>query len=215
MAYVAFVVEAPPPDDGFRRGMVAHLARLDANIPDGAALFLGSSSIQGLAVADVAANAANLGIGGETIPELKQRMSGYTSLPRARLVVLAIGYNDLCCQPPDRALAAYPALLARIPASTPLVISGVQEGAENPSPAATRTFNAGLRALCAARAPCAFVDIAALLDTPARRDRYAADGVHLSAAGYAAWKQALRQAIASLGASLGTPLDPPATRAGG
>jgi lysophospholipase L1-like esterase len=175
---------------------------LDRNIGDGAVLFLGSSSVQGLHVADVAANAANLGLGGERIGELHARIAGYTSLARARLAVLAIGYNDLRAGPPEAALDAYRALLAGLPAGLKLVISGVQPGAARDAlPAATDAFNTGLRALCAQRAGCAYVDLAGLVG-----DAYEADGVHLSAAVYSSWKQALRQAIAGL--------DPPPARVG-
>lgn len=185
--------DRPAPQDAFRRQMLGHLARLDRNIGEGAALFLGSSNIQGLHVADVAPNAANLGLGNEQIHELHQRIGTYTALDRARLVVLATGYNDLRVRPPHVALTAYRDLLARLPASLPLVVNGVQPGAANPLPDATQAFNAGLRALCAQRPPCAYVDLAAIVGPS-----YEADGIHLNADAYAAWKPALRLAIATL-----------------
>lgn len=201
IAALVVALRGAPDPDGFRRQMLGHLARLDRNIGDGAALFLGSSSIQGLHAAEVTANAANLGLGGEQIHELHQRIAGYTSLARARLAVLATGYNDLRTRPPDAALAAYRALLADLPAGLPLIVNGAQPGAANALPAATDAFNTGLRALCAQRPACAYVDLGALVGRA-----YEADGVHLNADAYAAWKQALRLAIATL--------DPPPPRGG-
>jgi len=214
VAAVAWQDVRDPPDN-FRREMLGHLARLDRNIGDGAALFLGSSSVHGLHVAELAPNAVRLGIGGERIDELRQRMAGYASLGQARLVVLAIGYNDLRVHPPEVALATYRELLSHIPSRVPLVVSGVQMGVANPSPGATHLFNAGIRDLCARRSTCAYVDLGAVIDAPQAsqpRRYYEDDGVHLNAEGYAAWKRLMRHAIERLGLDAPGPLPDARTR---
>jgi hypothetical protein len=73
--------------------LLAHHMRLDGNVPSDALLFFGSSSVQSLAVGELAERAVNFGIGSETIPQLMERLPRYRSLASARGVVLAIGYD--------------------------------------------------------------------------------------------------------------------------
>lgn len=175
-----------------RHGLLAHHRRLDGNVAPGALLFLGSSSIQGLAVGDVAERAVNLGVGGETIALLAERLPHYLSLAAARGAVLAIGYNDLGGSEPEAALERYAALLAALPSDLPLLLSGVQPGLLSPARERGARFNAGLAALCARRPRCSFVDLASALGGG---EHYEADGIHLSPTGYAAWKRMLAQTL--------------------
>lgn len=185
-----------PPDAAARRILIAHHLRLEGNLAAGALLFFGSSSVQGLAVGDVADRAANFGVGGETIALLAERLPLYRSLAAARGAVLAIGYNDLGESEPEAALARYAALLRTLPPDLPLLLSGVQPGRRSPAHDRALRFNAGLQALCAARPRCIFLDLAGALGGA---EHYEADGVHLSPAGYALWKRRLTEALGQAG----------------
>jgi lysophospholipase L1-like esterase len=190
---------APSGDMASRSSLITHHLRLDGNVPSGALLFFGSSSIQGLAVGELAGRAVNFGIGGETIPQLMERLPRYRSLSEARGIVLAIGYNDLVRLPSEAALERYAALLELLPSATPLVLSGVQPGRREPARQRAASFNSGVAALCAARPGCVFVDLAAALEAKAGGELYEADGIHLSAAGYSIWKQRIADALGRAG----------------
>lgn len=198
------------PEDGrsrFVTAMRGHHRRLARNIEPGAVLFLGSSSIQGLDAGAVVDRAVNLGIGSDTVVGLIERWPA-RAVAEARAVVLAIGFNDLSAQPVDTVLARFAELLARIPEATPVLVSGVQPIEMEAAPArlagidvAIRDLNQGYRALCQARPACRYADTWAAL-APARcpgRPVHEDDGIHLSAQGYACWKDMLRDGLRALG----------------
>lgn len=164
--------------DPFNGRMERYLAAKDATAPDGAAIFLGDSITQSLAVAAVSPNAVNLGFGSQTTADLTRRVRGYRSLERASVIYLLIGANDLRHREPD-----YDALLRELPADVPLVWSGVMPSA-NFDPT---TNNARIRALCAARPKCRYVDTSWL-----RVPQDFTDGAHPNAASYRKWAAQLR-----------------------
>jgi len=186
----------PPPAAAARAELIAHHLRLDGNLAPGALLFFGSSSIQGLAVGDVAERAVNFGVGGETISLMAERLPRYRSLASARGAVLAVGYNDLASGEPEAALGRYAALLDALPPDLPLILSGVQPGLRQPARERATRFNAGLATICAGRPRCSFLDLAAALVSG---EHYEADGIHLSPAGYTVWKRQLAEMLKRAG----------------
>lgn len=158
--------------DPFAERMDRYLASVDATAPEGAAIFLGDSITQRLAVAAVAPNAVNMGIGSQTTADLTRRVRAYRSLKRASAIYLLIGANDLS----DGRTPDYGRLLDALP-DVPLVWSGVMPSAHF-DPGAT---NARIRMLCAARQKCRYVD------TSEMQPADFMDGVHPGESGYRKW----------------------------
>ncbi len=69
--------------------------RVDCNVPDGSALFFGDSIIKGMAVAAVFNPSVNFGIGGDSSYTLRARIVRYSSIKKARVIVIGVGLNDL------------------------------------------------------------------------------------------------------------------------
>ena len=96
---------------------VAFHQRVDACVPDQAMIFIGDSFIQGLCVTEVGPGAINFGIGGDTTEGVLTRLPRYRSVAHARVVVFAVGDNDLhkgFAQ--EQIVANYHKMLAMIPA---------------------------------------------------------------------------------------------------
>ncbi len=75
--------------------MLAYHKRLDGNIPDNAVIFIGDSLTQSLAVAAISPLSVNYGIGNDTSIGVLRRIDEYRSIKRSRIIVVAIGINDL------------------------------------------------------------------------------------------------------------------------
>lgn len=148
--------------------------RKDWTVPEGAPVFLGDSITAGLAAVAVEPRAVNFAIGGQTSTDLLHRLPA--SLPRAGKVYLMIGVNDLLRGEREALNANLPRILAALP-DVPLVWTGVMR--DDP-------INARIRALCAKRPQCRYVE-------PPTDPALFVDGVHLNAAGYREWVIRLRQ----------------------
>lgn len=185
-----------------------HLQRLDRNGMAGRVVFLGSSSIQGMDITGVTPIGLNLGLGGDTLDGLQQRMAGYQTVPSAAAIVVNIGLNDLLqtCRLPTSALER---LMTRWPTAVPLVMVGVQGLApeqrrnrcEGRMDELVHAFNRALDAACQGRKPCRFVmsPVPADVDAPRAQTLLEPDGIHLSIQGYAALKAAIRSALLAIG----------------
>lgn len=207
---------APSPP-GFADTQRGHLARLDGAALPGRVVFLGSSTFQGLDVAAITPYALNLSIGGDTLPALLARSADYRSLAQAHAVWLNIGLNDLmrhCALPAPEATAA---LLARIEAPRPLFVLGLQQVSGDRH--ATRcdgglawqvdAFNRQLMRQCGDRPGCVFVPNPLTAEPPAPAAWHEADGIHLSAPGYAVLIERMRAALAQTAPALLAAPPPP------
>jgi lysophospholipase L1-like esterase len=185
--------------------MVRYHERMDANVPDGAAIFIGDSITQGLCVSAVVTPSVNYGIGSDTTVGVLKRLPEYRSLERASVCVMAIGVNDLQRRGNEKILKNYSSILQAIPQQLPLVISSVlpvdERIRENLAGTNTRIkeLNSGLQALCEAQSPnCTFVDPGSKLIDPSgnlRKEYDDGDGVHLNGAGNSIWIQELKGVI--------------------
>lgn len=186
----------------WRDRLHAHHRRLDANVPAGATLFFGASTVQGLAAAGVRACHANFGIGGETAAELARRLPDYRSPGRAAAIVVMTGLNDVLRGDDDGLGESYRRVLAALPADRPVIMSSLPrlppggEAGMSRVAAVTRA-NSLARAACAARRNCRFVDLHEEMSRPAALTE--PDGVHLNPAGYVLWSRLLREALAAAG----------------
>jgi lysophospholipase L1-like esterase len=186
--------------------MMMYYGWMDASIPDQAVLFLGDSITQGLAVTAVSPNSVNLGIGGDNVAGVADRVPRHTALARASTVVLAVGINDLPWRDDATILADYARALDAMPKGPRVIVSAVLPVA-SPTPAIKlpeaeariAAFNQKLQDLAKSRGAL-FIDAGPkLTGTPGRlRDDYhLGDGLHLSPAGYQIWIKALRDAVAA------------------
>jgi peptidoglycan/LPS O-acetylase OafA/YrhL/lysophospholipase L1-like esterase len=184
--------------------MVAYHARMDGSIPSGSILFIGDSITQSLCVSAVHAKGVNLGIGTDTTAGVLKRLPIYSSRTRAKLVVLAIGLNDLKYRSEHDILSNYKAILDEIPQDVPVLISAILPVDERASGkhvnGIIQSINRKLRGLTTARPRCHFIDSGQnMLDSNSDlRDEYhVGDGVHLSTEGYRIWINDLKSALAS------------------
>jgi lysophospholipase L1-like esterase len=185
--------------------MVRYHERMDANVPDGAVIFIGDSITQGLCVAAVATPSVNYGIGNDTTVGVLRRLPKYRSLERASACVMAIGVNDLQRRGNEEILRNYSAILQTVPQHLPLILSAVLPIDEriHSDLAGINTrikeLNGGLRVLCETQRPnCTLVDPGGkLIDSSGNlRKEYAdGDGLHLNGTGNSVWIQELKEAV--------------------
>lgn len=180
------------PNGHVERMLVYHQA-MDGSVPVGAALFLGDSITQSLAVPAVAPVAVNYGIGWATTSELLSNLPKYRSLKRASAVFLMIGINDIAQGKAEGLALRLRAIGAAIPADLPLVWSGIMPvyWAEIDSDLIT-SANVVIKEICAARAGCVYVNTEEIFSAGGAESF--SDGVHLNDRGYEKWIASLKLA---------------------
>lgn len=193
----------PCPTDDFREVQAGHLRRLDGNAEKGRVVFLGSSTLQGLDTGSVTARPLNLGLGGDTVQGLLERLRTYSSPKDASAIVLNIGLNDIV-RGVEVDRLPYQRLLGELPGHVPLFVLGLQavrRAAPDEEERINRAVveaNARLSALCAVRRSCRYLGNP--VNSAARSEPlWEPDGLHLSAAGYARLRAALVQGLAAGG----------------
>ena len=167
-------------------------------------IFIGDSIMAGLASASLAPNSVNLALSGDTAKALSRRLDRYRFAASSRCAVIAIGINDLRRgETPQDTSAAIAQIVAALGDARQILVSEILPTSESAKPAssAVREVNDALPAICMPENHCAIVtahdDLANADDTLA--NEYSADGLHLSAAGYAAWRKALSAALQEYG----------------
>jgi lysophospholipase L1-like esterase len=147
--------------------------------------------------------AANRGISGDRLADVRARLPDVVAL-RPRSVVLAVGVNDLARGAAPEEVAAGLADLARglrdaLPA-TRVLVHGLLPARDDPSRPGLEGRIRRVNDLVRPRVEAlglAYVDPAPLAVASGALDRrFSADGLHLSAAGYARWGELVRQALA-------------------
>jgi lysophospholipase L1-like esterase len=178
----------------------SHYVRKARGIDEHSIVFLGSSSIQALNVGQITDNGINLGIGGERLSGLINRLQDYPNIASARLLVFGAGFNDLCRSSSKDITSKYDNLLNHSREEN-LVISNMQ-------PATSQRlcgdlyekltyFNNYLRTKCAALHKCYFVDLHNLLSEK-QSLVFEPDGIHLNKLGYDLWQAELEKVITQI-----------------
>ena len=195
---------APEITEHFQRMLIYH-SRMDGNVPPGATIFIGDSLTQGLCVSAVTCPAVNYGIGSDTTVGVLQRLSTYQSIERAAVVVLAIGVNDFRRRGNEEIIGNFRQIVASMPGSAPIVISGVlpqDEAAQlewsGRNSMRIKPLNQNLAQLAASDPRLLFFDAGPLLidaEGNLRDEFHVSDGVHLNAQGNKIWIQALQRAV--------------------
>jgi len=151
---------------------------------------------------------ANRGIGGDVSRGLLFRFQEDVLDLHPRAIVVLIGTNDLSArQAPAGTLfniAAMLDLARRHDARVPVVLCTLPPRAHRDAPvepARLAELNAGIQALAAGRAGVTVVDLFepfSAVDGSIDAHYFAADRLHLSAAGYARWRSVLAPVLAAL-----------------
>lgn len=194
----------------YYHNLVSYHGRSVEIVPDDAAIFIGDSITQGLAVSAVYPLSVNYGIGGDTTVGILNRLPVYMpALERAKYILIAVGLNDSYYRSVDEAIANYTQILETLPQERRIVVSAIlpidaEADVNRLSERVTwrREFNNKLKLLADEQELVTFVDSTAVLDTNGdeRLDTslYDDDGVHLNIEGNRIWAQSLRNAILSL-----------------
>lgn len=199
----SYLGELPPELSTHYHSMLAYHSLMDNQAPEGAILFIGDSITQSLAVTNIAPKSINYGIGSDTTLGVLQRLGVYKSLGRAEVIVLAVGLNDLKRRDPDAIVRNYAQILKRLPQDAGVIISAihpVDEAKRGPqqSNRRIRQVNQGLERLASSDPRWVYTDAGRRLGDSRGNLKpayHVGDGVHLSAAGYAIWTEALKAAI--------------------
>jgi lysophospholipase L1-like esterase len=177
--------------------MIGTHARMDANVPKGAVVFIGDSITQGLCLSAIVPTSVNYGIGGDTTVGVLQRLQIYGSLQKAGAVVVAIGVNDLKYNSTnEEILRNYANIIEQMPEDIPIILSAIfpiDEEIRTLWPGWNQrilALNTDLKALALKSKNHFFTDTGRLLvDTKGNlADTYHdGDGIHLNAKGNAVW----------------------------
>ncbi|MBS0366958.1 MAG: hypothetical protein JSR67_14160 [Proteobacteria bacterium] len=197
-------------DEALRRSLGVEIERYveaDRTAPPGncQVLFVGSSSIvhwkptlaQDMAPLPV----INRGFGGSYIEHVNLWFGQIVAPYQPRAIVLYAGENDLNAgEPVAEVLANFDTFMGKKTAAlgnTPVYFISLKPSKARFTQLAQQSaVNAGVRARAARRADLHYIDVAPLmLENGQPKNIYRADGLHLTAAGYRLWTQAVRAAI--------------------
>ena len=193
----------PPELTEFYNKLVEHHKRMDGNIQENAAIFIGDSLTQGLAVSSVATPSINYGIGGDTTLGVITRLQYYKSIDKAKIIFLAVGVNDLLRRHDEEIIANYKIIINSLP-EKPIVISAILPVAEKYVDISNEeiiNLNNKLKKLVSKYKNITFIDAGNdLIDSTGnlKEDNHIGDGVHLNTNGYEIWIKALKQSVINM-----------------
>lgn len=197
---------APLPTDAPFRGEILRFAELDRETPPPKCpvLFVGSSSIrlwQTLAQDMAPLPVLNRGFGGSSIADVNRYFDRVVAPYRPRAIVFYAGENDLDSgRPPAEVAAEFRRFLdakQRALGDAPVFfISAKPSRARFAQLGRQAELNTAIRTLAAGRRDLIFVDVVpAMLSGGQPRDLFVEDGLHMSPAGYAIWREIVREAL--------------------
>lgn len=170
----------------------SNLISLADSMNEESIVFLGSSSIQRLNTERISDEAINLGINGEKLQQLIDRVKTYKKISTVKVVVFMAGFNDMC-KGSNVAFKKFKELLQNIP-STALVIVGLQPSVSTSLCDELRNeitnYNDKLLEFCIQHVACTYVDTTKKLKILANKESYSLkryfeeDGIHLNKKGY-------------------------------
>ena len=187
-------------------GEIAAFRVADRNAPSsaGAIVFAGSSSIRmwDHLAADMAPfRVVNRGFGGSSIPDVVRHFSTVAAPPAPRAIVFYAGDNDLESRRTPAQIVSdferFMRLKTKRFGAIPVFFVSIK-----PAPTrahfrvAREALNAMIRQRALERSDLLYVDIAGPMLAAGRlEDLFLPDGIHLSPAGYAVWRVAIRDAL--------------------
>lgn len=204
LTYVPELVSPEPTAYWYTRK--TYIERMQSNIPDNAIHFYGDSNMEALCVADAHPQCVNLGIGGESLRALMNRIQ-LSAIHRAGACVIMSGLCDLANtgyypsaqNAADAVIYMYNVLEQSM--SGKWVVCKLLPVAD-PSPVANATINTVntyLQTKFGSRANTALVDASEALAPSGQLLYHIGDGIHLSGEGYDRVKPRISAALTALG----------------
>ncbi|MBW7992595.1 MAG: hypothetical protein FVQ84_21620 [Planctomycetes bacterium] len=185
--------------------MLAFHRRIDACVPENAVIFIGDSFIQGMCVSAIVEGGVNFGVGGDTTAGVLKRLSMYTSIKRARAIVLAVGFNNLRERNNSQIVKNYREILLKMPENVKVVFCSVLPIDETCRSERYNDriieLNRSSAEICSSMENCQFVDLAEKLrDTQGNLSRHyhEGDGIHLNSKGYSIYNETLKASLISV-----------------
>lgn len=186
--------------------MLAFHKRVDKHIPDNSVLFIGDSLTQGLAVSAIFPQSVNFGIGQDTSFGVITRLPHYSSIPRSKLVVIAIGVNDLSRRGNNEIIENYREIIGLIPEKIPILFSAIlpiNEIASNRAGDNIRIerVNKVLKEICLNNHKLYFINTSkSFVDSKGNLSSgyHSGDGVHLNSLGNGIWISKLKAAVLNI-----------------
>lgn len=184
--------------------MLDYHKRMDDNVPDGAAIFIGDSITQGLCVSAVVPLSVNYGIAGDSTAGVLKRLPEYKSLERASVVIIAIGIMDMGRQSNEEILKNYRTIIQNIPEKVSVVFSAVLPVDEAGGKYAQghnqriRRLNEASKMLCAESPRLFYVDAGPFLtdnDGNLSDEFHDGDDIHLNSMGNKIWIRELKKTV--------------------
>jgi lysophospholipase L1-like esterase len=180
------------------------IERMDAIMPSGAAVFIGDSIMESVFNGAIFVPSMNYSIGGDTTDGVLSRLPKYRSLPRASVVVLAIGINDMATGRDNASIIENcDRILKEIPRGPAIVLSAVLPVAERRLKSyitneRIRSLNRKLEILCINYARCIFVNAGPWLSDKKgflSNEFCDSDGLHLNRKGNEILIEQLRSVV--------------------
>jgi lysophospholipase L1-like esterase len=188
----------------YYQNMLVFHSRIDKNSLPGNAIFFGDSIMKGLSVSSVYNPSVNFGIGHDTTEGLFKRLKYFTSLTKSKIIVIAIGVNDINKRSVEEIKVNLAKILDYLPESIPILLADVLPVDEltgvhlNDYNNRIQSLNQEIRKLCTDRhgVYCSggsqhFVDHYGNLE----KQYHIGDGLHLSTDGYKLWTSMLKNKI--------------------
>jgi lysophospholipase L1-like esterase len=196
-----------PPEEWTLQFYAAILAQAeqDARLPPASVILLGDSIIAELNPQEVADDAVNFGLGGDTTNTLYRRLAVLHSIVRSRVVIVEVGVNDLKYRAIGPIVSDYRKVLGRLAAVPRVVVMSVlpvdpagQAARERPylQNQTIETLNRGLHILCRQQMNCHFLDAWPAI-AASQSNIFGSDGWHLSDAGRHVLAGLMRNALTS------------------
>ena len=187
--------------------MIVYYSMMDSNIPDNAIIFIGDSLTQSLPVSAITPLGVNFGISNDTSLGVIQRLKQYSSIRRSKIVIIAVGLNDLSMREPNEVIKSYKNIINSIPPNIEIIFNAVHPVNENICNQQGRSneridqLNSGLKQLCLKYSNVHFISIAKSLKDETgnlSNEYHIGDGVHLNYYGYKIWINELKMKIEEL-----------------
>lgn len=177
--------------------------RMDTTVRPNSIIFFGDSLVQGLHTSAIAPVSVNYGVGSDTTSGLHKRLPMYQSVVDAKVIVLAIGINDVRygLSKPE-ILENYRQIIQDLPADIPILISAILPIDEPLNPdwqgfnQKINDINTELEAYADTEG-FTFINVSnRLIDSENNlADQYHDDGLHLNAVGNQVWLDELESIL--------------------
>ncbi len=184
--------------------MLGFHKRIDANIPKNSIIAIGDSLMQGLAIESLHPMIFNFGIGEDTTLGVLKRVPQYNSIKSSKLVILAIGLNDLKRRTNSEIIKNYINVINMIPSHTKILVSAIhpvnslQNSKLKNYNKRISDINTKLKQISQKSERLYFIDISENLSDIAGNlsiQYNIGDGVHLNKSANQIWLSALKESI--------------------